>query len=101
MRKIDWEIIAKDIDNQTSISEKKKLKKWLDASEQHYKYYNKVKQNYFKQLSFDKKSNEIDFLKLIFCDILVYILNIIMLERQQKILLKRVVLWPIRTKNHL
>ena len=49
MRKIDWEIIAKDIDNQTSISEKKKLKKWLDASEQHYKYYNKVKQNYFKQ----------------------------------------------------
>ena len=64
MRKIDWEIIAKDIDNQTSISEKKKLKKWLDASEQHYKYYNKVKQNYFKQLSFDKKSNEIDFLKL-------------------------------------
>lgn len=64
MRKIDWEIIAKDIDNQTSISEKKKLKKWLDASEQHYKYYNKVKQNYFKQLSFDKKSNDIDFLKL-------------------------------------
>ena len=32
MRKIDWKIIAKDIDNQTSISEKKKLKKWLDAS---------------------------------------------------------------------
>ena len=64
MRKIDWKIIAKDIDNQTSISEKKKLKKWLDASEQHYKYYNKVKQNYFKQPSFDKKSYEADFLKL-------------------------------------